>query len=311
MDPPRPARGALIAQHHGRAPIRPPGSSTSPRRDTDPRREPPRSPTRSHRRFPPTARRSRSDSSTSRSATSSASSPNLEPEDSVGRSQLSGQLQRLRALRASQGRNAAIVEPRRAIDHPDRAGHPACDRARASSSRSCWASGPWCSRREATGALRSADQLEELTGRPSAQRHPVDRLLEQAERELARGGGIPDAAGRPDLLQRRAANRQRRDHEPGPGGRQDDGGDPPRLRAHAGRQGRDPRGRRPPPSAHRPAARARPHSRHRRRPRRRTHPLRCPRGRRRRRPSMASHYRRAAGCASSRQAIRCPTRPSC
>jgi capsular exopolysaccharide synthesis family protein len=90
---------------------------------------------------------------------------NLAPADNVGRSQLSGQLQRLRALRASQGRNAAIVE--RAVPSGTPLGR---------STRRAIELGIVIALLLGAGAvalaetsdrkLRSADQVEELTGVP-------------------------------------------------------------------------------------------------------------------------------------------------
>ena len=96
---------------------------------------------------------------------------------------------------------------------------------------------------------RSAAPYARGRGKPhrlaTAGGNSVERVLARPPRGPDRRGGISDVARRADVLQRRAATRQRRGDKPDGWGRQDDG----RRRAGAGdrssREARDPRRRRP------------------------------------------------------------------
>ena len=165
----------------------------------------------------------------------------LRRDDRDGRTQLSEQLQRLRALRAAQGNNATVVEPAVASSTPIA---PRVTRTvvLAIIVAMLLAGGAVVLAQGADRRLRDPQELEQITDGPLLSVIPASAFSD--ERVGRRGrGGVPDAAGEPDVLQHRPADQQRPDLQPRAGGWQDDGRDEPRESDGPRGQGRDPRRR--------------------------------------------------------------------
>jgi capsular exopolysaccharide synthesis family protein len=89
----------------------------------------------------------------------------LDPDDKVGRSQLSSQLNKLRALRASQGNNARVVDPAVAVLEPI-SPHPERNTALALIVSLFIASGVVTLLERANRRIRDVTELEQITGVP-------------------------------------------------------------------------------------------------------------------------------------------------
>ena len=197
---PQPANLSALLKQVSAVPDTSSGLITITARDADPATNVGRSPTHSPERFALSANARPWTGSTRRPRSSQASLEGLAPSDAVGRRQLSEQLQRLRALRAAQGNNVQIVEPARPSSAPV-SPRPLRNAAlallialllAAGLGVPAGANGPPCARPTRARAAQP---------RAAAECHPEVRVL-HSDLGPERCRGVPDPAGRPDLLQR-------------------------------------------------------------------------------------------------------------